>query len=460
MFLEFYGYKGNQMGSNILVADKDREAANQLSDFLQSHKYVPFTTHDGEEALHLLKKHDFDILVVNVDLPNRNGIELLDKASAICPKTLSIVISEKASAESAIEALKKGAIDYFIKPLDLDAFLIRMKSIKKYQQTLLENRYLRKEVHSKFNHHNIIGESKPMQKVYNLIDKVADSSSNVLISGRSGTGKELVARAIHQNSNRKDNAFVPINCGAIPDNLFESELFGFKKGSFTGAQTSKEGVFKAAHNGTLFLDEVGEIPLNIQVKLLRAIEMKEIKPIGVASTRKVDCRILSATNKNLLKEIEEGNFREDLYYRLNIIEIHLPPLSRRRDDIPLLVDYFIHKYNKELNRNILGVDNKAMKVLMNYEWKGQVRELENVIERAVLLTEGDYITTEDLPPHTCEEDYTGFPDDLKESVKKFERKHITSILRKTDNDKSKTAEKLNIGLSSLYRKIDELDIEA
>ena len=448
------------MGSNILIADKNKETVRDLSDFLQSKGYVPYTTSDGEEALHLLKKHDFDILIVNVELPNRTGIELLDKASNICPKTLSIVISEKATAESAIEALKKGAIDYFIKPLDFDTFLIRLKSIKKYQQTLLENRYLRKEVHSKFNHHNIIGESKAMQKVYKLIDKVANSSSNVLISGRSGTGKELVARAIHQNSDRKDNPFVPINCGAIPDNLFESELFGFKKGSFTGAQTSKEGVFKAAHNGTLFLDEVGEIPINIQVKLLRAIEMKEIKPIGVSSTRKVDCRILSATNKNLLKEIEEGNFREDLYYRLNIVEIHLPPLSKRRDDIPLLVDYFIRKYNKELNRNILGVDNQAMKVMMNYEWKGQVRELENVIERAVLLTEGDYITEEDLPPHTCEEDYTGFPDDLKESVKKFERRHITSILRKSDNDKTEAAEKLNIGLSSLYRKIDELEIEA
>ncbi|MCF7885060.1 MAG: sigma-54 dependent transcriptional regulator [Candidatus Marinimicrobia bacterium] len=448
------------MGSNILIADKNKDTVREISDFLQSHKYVPYQANDGEEALELLKNNDFDILIVNVDLPNRTGVELLDKASTICPKSFSIVISEKATVKSAIEALKKGAIDFFIKPIDMETLLIRLKSIKKYQQTLLENRYLRKEVHSKFNHHDIIGESKAMQKVYKLIDKVSDSSSNVLITGRSGTGKELVARAIHQNSSRKEKPFVPINCGAIPDNLFESELFGFKKGSFTGARTSKEGVFKAAHTGTLFLDEVGEIPINIQVKLLRAIEMKEIKPIGVSSTRKVDCRILSATNKNLLKEIEEGNFREDLYYRLNIVEIHLPPLSKRRDDIPLLIDYFIHKYNKELNRNMLGVDNKAMKLLMNYEWKGQVRELENVIERAVLLAEGDYITPEDLPPHTCQDDYTGFPDDLKESVKKFERRHISSILRKTENDKTTAAEKLNIGLSSLYRKIDELEIEA
>lgn len=448
------------MASNILIADKNKETTEKLSEFLQSHDYVPYPANDGEEALNLLKNHDFDMLLVNVDLPNRTGIELLDQVSSICPKTFSIVISEKATVESAIEALKKGAIDFFIKPLDLEKLLIRLKSIKNYQQTLLENRYLRKEVHSKFNHHNIIGESKAMKKVYNLIDKVSDSSSNVLITGRSGTGKELVARSIHQHSPRRDNPFVPINCGAIPDNLFESELFGFKKGSFTGARTNKEGVFKAAHNGTLFLDEVGEIPINIQVKLLRAIEMKEIKPIGVSSTSQVDCRILSATNKNLLKEIEEGNFREDLYYRLNIVEIHLPTLSKRRDDIPLLIDHFIHKYNKELNRNILGVDNKAMKFLMNYEWKGQVRELENVIERAVLLTEGDYISQEDLPPHTCEDDYAGFPDNLKESVKKFERKHISSILRKTDNDKTKAAEKLDIGLSSLYRKIDELEIEA
>src|SRR6056297_3366675 len=350
------------MASNILIADKNKDTVNKLSDFLQAHNYVPYQVNEGEEALELLKKHDFDLIIVNVDLPNRTGIELLDQVSSICPKTFSIVISEKATVESAIEALKKGAIDFFIKPIDLETLLIRLNSIKKYQQTLLENRYLRKEVHNKFNHHNIIGESEEMKKVYNLIDKVANSSSNVLITGRSGTGKELVARSIHQNSARKDNPFVPINCGAIPDNLFESELFGFKKGSFTGARTNKEGVFKAAHNGTLFLDEVGEIPINIQVKLLRAIEMKEIKPIGVSSTRKIDCRILSATNKNLLKEIEEGNFREDLYYRLNIIEIHMPALSKRRDDIPLLIDHFIHKYNKELNRNILGVDNTAMKL--------------------------------------------------------------------------------------------------
>lgn len=447
------------MNSRILIADNESEIRESLSAVLSENGFNCIRAADGEEVLRKIKEDNFDILIVDIRLPKWDGIQLLDKVSKISPKTMTMMITASATVETAIEALRKGAVDYLIKPLDYNDVVIRVKKMRRLQQVLLENQYLKQEIHSKFNQNLIIGESAAIKQVYTMINKVAHSSSNILITGKSGTGKELVARAIHQNSPRADAPFVPINCGAIPENLFESELFGFKKGAFTGAVMDKDGVFRAANGGTLFLDEVGEIPVHIQVKLLRAIEEKEIKPIGSPSSFKVDVRVLSATNKDLLREIEEGNFREDLYYRLNIIDIHLPSLSERRDDIPLLVNHFIRKYNQELKRKVLGVDNETIKVLMNYKWKGEVRELENVIERAVLLCESDYITLKDLPPHA----YTGvsmdYADDLKTSVRNFEKQHILSILKRVDNDKNRCAEILGIGLSSLYRKIDELDIK-
>ena len=299
-----------------------------------------------------------------------------------------------------------------------------------------------------------------MKRMYKLIDKVAPSTSTVLVAGRSGTGKELVARAIHARSERAHRPFVAINCGAIPDTLFESELFGYKKGAFTGASKDKDGVFKAAAGGSLFLDEVGEIPLQVQVKLLRVIEMREIKPLGSNTIIPVNVRLIAATNRDLVKEVEKGTFREDLYYRLNIIEIYLPALSERKDDIPLLVTHFVNKYNNELKRRIIGVDNDAMKSLVNYNWKGEVRELENIIERAVLLSDGDMISLEDLPERTTESSGSGYPDSLKEASRSFERKHILHMLEKCEGDKAKAADMLGIGLSSLYRKIDDLEIDS
>lgn len=447
------------MNSNILIAEPDRETRDLIALTLQDIGFECKLASDGQKALDLVNEYNFDLLILNVDLKKWSGLNVLEKICKISPKTLSIILADTASTDSAVEALRQGAIDYFVKPIDPETLRIRIKKIKKYQNLLLENHYLRQEVHTKFNQNKIIGASPAMKKVFKLVDKVANSTSNVLITGKSGTGKEVVARSIHNNSPRKDKPFVPINCGAIPENLFESELFGVRKGSFTGATMDKDGVFKAASEGTLFLDEVGEIPLHIQVKLLRAIEGKEIKPIGSPTSIRVNARILSATNRNLLKEIENGNFREDLYYRLNIIEISLPSLKERREDIPVLVDHFIHKYNEELNRNVLGADNETMKILMNYDWKGEVRELENIIERAVLLCESEYITIAELPPHTCTELTLNYPDDLKESVRNFERQHIISILRREGNDKNKCAKALNIGLSSLYRKIDELEIK-
>ena len=445
--------------TRILIADDERELRDALCTVLSEEGFDCKVAGDGEEAIKLIEEENFDILIADIKMPKRNGIEVLEKVNQISPKTVTIIITAYATVETAIEALRRGAVDYLIKPVDFDEVIMRVKRIRQYQQLNLEVQYLRKEVHTKFNENLIIGKSTAMQNVFQLIKKVANSNSNVLITGKSGTGKELVARAIHQASPRANAPFIPINCGAIPENLFESELFGFKKGSFTGATMDKDGVFRAANGGTLFLDEVGEIPVHIQVKLLRAIESKEIKPLGSNYSVKVDVRVLSATNKNLQKEIEEGNFREDLYYRLNIIEIHLPSLSERREDIPLLVEHFIRKYNKELKRKVRGVDNETMKVLMNYQWKGEVRELENMIERAVLLCEGDYITLENLPPHASAQRFEGYPDELKAAVRQFEKQHISAILRRVNNDKVKCAKILGIGLSSLYRKIDELEIE-
>jgi DNA-binding NtrC family response regulator len=453
--------KNTSTKRRILIADNDPEFRNSLGAFLTENGFSVTAVSDGDIALRFLQEEEFDILIVDINLPRRNGIEVLERISLISPQTLALLITSSATVETAIEALRKNAIDYLIKPLDFANVLQRIKKGIQLKEVLAENHYLRQEFHSKYHPDQIIGESPAMKNIYNLIGKVANSSSNILITGRSGTGKELVARAIHKHSPRAEAPFVAINCGAIPDTLFESELFGLKKGSFTGATMDKDGVFRAANGGTLFLDEVGEIPVHTQVKLLRAIESKEIKPIGSNNSIIMDVRILSATNKDLMKEIEEGNFREDLYYRLNIIEIHLPSLAERKEDIPLLVSHFINIYNTELKRKVLGVDKDTLKILMNYKWKGEVRELENIIERAVLLCEGDYITPRDLPPNinSGNLNFGDIPDDLKSSVHNFERQHILAILRRVDFDKNKAAELLGIGLSSLYRKIDELGIE-
>lgn len=453
--------KGTSARRRILIADNDPELRNTLSIFLSENGFICQSVADGEAALKTLQNETFDILIADVKLSKRNGIDVLERIPVISSGTLTLIMTASATVETAIEALRKGAIDYLVKPLDYPGVLHRIKKAIQLKEVLSENQYLRQEIHSKYHPDQIIGESPTMKNIYSLIGKVANSSSNILITGRSGTGKELVARAIHNNSPRADAPFVAINCGAIPDTLFESELFGLKKGSFTGATMDKDGVFRAANGGTLFLDEVGEIPVHTQVKLLRAIESKEIKPIGSNNSIIMDVRILSATNKDLMKEIEEGNFREDLYYRLNIIEIHLPSLAERKEDIPLLVSHFINIYNTELKRKVLGVDKDTLKILMNYKWKGEVRELENIIERAVLLCESDYITPHDLPPNinSGNLNFGDIPDDLKSSVHNFERQHILAILRRVDFDKNKAAELLGIGLSSLYRKIDELGIE-
>ncbi|MFZ0391160.1 MAG: sigma-54 dependent transcriptional regulator [Calditrichia bacterium] len=447
------------MAIRILIVDDEPTIRETLSVVLNEEGYNAETAANGQEALEKLTENNFDLVITDLKMPEIGGIELLEKIKQKAPRTSVMIITAYATVESAIQALRLGAYDYMIKPLEFDDVILRIQRLIEHRELINENEFLRREVQDKFSFSNIIGESPQMQDIFRLIQKVAGTKGNILISGRSGTGKELVARAIHYNSNRKKKRFVAINCGAIVDNLMESELFGHKKGAFTGAVRDKEGLFQIADKGTLFLDEVGEIPLHLQVKLLRAIETGEFLPVGETTPVKVDVRIIAATNRDLEKEVEEGNFRDDLFYRLNVIGIQLPSLQERKEDIPLLVNHFINKYNRELNRQIQAVDEETMWILMNHEWRGGIRELENVIERALILCERDVITKTDLPPNLVRvEPPAEKPLKLKEAVAEFEKEHLARVLRTTEGDKEQAARILGISLSSLYRKIDELKV--
>ncbi len=448
------------MTANILVVDDEQTIRESLQMVLAEEGYSCKTASNGKEALQLASEHNFDVVITDLKMPEMDGLTLLNRCLKMCPQSSFMIITAHGSMESAIEALRLGAYDYILKPFDFDDVLIKIKRLLTHKELVLENKMLRQEVETKYDFSNIVGQSPQMQHVFKLIKKVAKTKGTVLITGPSGTGKELVARAIHYHSDRKNKPFVAINCGAIVDTLMESEFFGHIKGSFTGAVRDKEGHFKIANGGTLFLDEVGDIPLHLQVKLLRAIEQGEIIPVGGTTPIKIDVRIIAATNRNLLQDVEAGKFRDDLYYRLNVVEIKLPSLRERREDIPLLVEHFIKKYNKELGQKVINADNETMRILMNYPWKGGIRELENVIERALILTESDYITKNDLPANMVEQEYEGpMPDRLKDAVAAFEREHILSILRRTKNNKEKAAKLLDISLSSLYRKMDELNLK-
>lgn len=447
------------MFAKILVVDDEKAIRDSLNMILSDEGYSVISAADGEEALNFLNKDDFDIVITDIKMPNIDGMELLSKGTKNSPSTFFIIMTAYASVNTAVEALRYGAYDYIIKPVEFDDLIMRVKRLLDYKKVSMENKLLRQRVVEVGDFNNIIGKSEPMKKVFDLIKQVAPTNSNVLVSGKSGTGKELVAKAIHFNSLRKDQIFLPINCGAISENLIESELFGHRRGSFTGATEEKQGLFKVADGGTLLLDEIGDLPLNLQVKLLRAIEDKQFLPVGGTKHIQTNVRIIAATNQNLYEKTKKGEFREDLFYRLNVVEIKLPSLNERKDDIPLLVNHFIEKYCNEMGKKVLGVDNETMKVLMGHDWQGGVRELENVIERAVIFATGDMITVENLAEHIRGESQPhGYPDSLKEAIAGFEREHILRIIKKFDYNKEEAAKSLCIGLSSLYRKMEELKI--
>ena len=450
------------MAESILIVDDEDIIRESLSFILTKEGYAVQEAPNGRAALEIVKEDSIDLVLTDLEMPEMKGIELLEHVSRVSPETLVVIITAYGSIDSAIAALRQGAVDYILKPVEFDELLIKVKRLFSTRRTKIENKLLRGEINRKYDFSRLIGQSQAMQRIFDTIKKVASTDGTVLIQGKSGTGKELVARAIHHNSKRSAGAFIPVNCGAIVENLFESELFGHKRGAFTGASMDKEGFFKAADGGSLFLDEVSEIPLHLQVKLLRAIELKEVTPVGSAIPQAVDVRIIASTNRNLAKEVEAGRYREDLFYRLNIVEITLPPLAERLDDIPLLIQHFVAKYAREMNKNVQGVDNEVMKSLLAHPWKGEIRELENVIERAIIFADGTMISTKDMPGLFDQRADAMYAFDgtrpMKEAVDEFERQYIIHVLKSNQYNKELTAKALKISLSSLYRKIEELKI--
>ncbi len=450
------------MADRILVVDDEEIIRESLSFILKKEGYDVTEASNGQEAYEKILADPFDIVVSDIEMPEMKGIELLENITHVSPETLVVIITAHASIETAIEALRKGASDYILKPIEFDELLVKIHRLLEHRRLSLENKVLRQELFRKYDFAHLIGKSQAMKKVFAMLEKVAPTESTVLITGKSGTGKELVARALHYNSKRGSKAFIAVNCGAIPETLIESELFGHKKGSFTGATTDKEGYFKAADGGTLFLDEISEMPLPLQVRLLRVIEQKEIIPVGTSRTIPINVRFVAATNRELHKEVEAGRFREDLLYRFNVVEIHLPTLSERTEDIPLLVEHFVEKYRNEMAKNIQGVNNEAMHLLMNHEWRGEVRELENIIERAIIFCNDEFITVKDFPDFLQKRieppppPPPPPPSSLKEAMDIIEKQVIFDSLKRNNHNKEKTSEELKISLPTLYRRIKDL----
>jgi two-component system response regulator PilR (NtrC family) len=415
---------------------------------------------NGTDAIAAVTKQPFAVAILDIRMPGADGIKVLREIMRIRPQTRVIMITAFGTVEMAVEAIKLGACDYVVKPVVMDDILIKIQQNLRYIDLHQENEQLKKELNGRFEIEQIIGKSPAIEKVFEMIRKVAPTKSNVLVTGESGTGKELVARAIHSLAPQNSKRFLAINCSAIPESLLESELFGHMKGSFTSACQDKKGLFQCARGGTLFLDEIGHMPMSCEVKLLRAVEHKQIIPVGSTEPVDIDVRLIAATNKDLIKEINAGRFREDLYYRMNVVGIHLPPLHERKEDIPLLLEHFIKKYNAEMGKHCIGVSDEVMRLFMGYEWKGNIREMQNVIERAVIFAEDDVIKISDIGSlgyHSVtlsEENQS-----LQAAVRAYEREHICRVLNKHGWNKAEAAKALNVGLSSLYRKIDELEID-
>ncbi|HWQ36740.1 MAG TPA: sigma-54 dependent transcriptional regulator [Blastocatellia bacterium] len=437
----------------ILIVEDEDLMREILAGLMAAEGYRAITAANAEQALELFSAQKPDLTITDIALGRMDGIALLDRIKQMDQDALVIMITAFSSVESAIAALRRGAYDYITKPFINEDLLQAVRNALRVRELFRENRYLRRELKQKYNFENIIGRSEALTEIFRLIEKIAPTSSSVLIQGESGTGKELIARAIHYNSPRTDASFVAINCGALPESLLESELFGYVKGAFTGAQANKQGLLKAADGGTLFLDEIGEMPAALQVRLLRALQEREFTPLGATQPVVFDARIIAATNRNLEEEITQHRFREDLYYRLNVISLTLPPLRERREDIPLLARFFVDKYSRQTGVPEKKITDEAMQRLINYDWRGNVRELQNAIERAVALSD-DQIEVAHLPQKIRDvpaaiRDLTGQTLTLDE----LERRYILDTLARTGDDKARAASLLGIDLSTLYRKL-------
>jgi len=444
----------------ILVVDDDLEMCELLSDVLKAEGFSTLTISESLEASKILKKEEFDVILTDLKMKGLKGLDLLGEAKRVASLTPVIIITAFGTIESAIQAMKMGAYDYITKPFQTDEIVLTVKKALENRLLKKEVARLKKEVESRYQFHSLIGKSPPMQKLYELIERISNSTSNVLITGESGTGKELAAKAIHYNGIRREGPFIPVNCAAIPETLLESELFGYKKGAFTDAKTDKKGLMAEAAEGTIFLDEITEISLMLQAKLLRVIEEREIRPLGDTNSYLIDVRIISASNRDMKDLIHQGRFREDLYYRLKVIDIELPPLRERREDIPRLVEHFINRFGNETKRRISGASEEALRILIKYSWPGNVRELENIIQRAMVLCQHEVILPEDLPSSMLREpnEESLLEKGLHEkyTMDQLEKEYIKKVLIKVGGNKSKAAEMLGLDRKTLYKKIKEI----
>jgi DNA-binding NtrC family response regulator len=447
------------MDNQILLADDEATFRETFSTVLQEEGYGVTAVSNGTDAVGAIKRQAYPVILLDIQMPGMDGIKVLREVMKIRPESRVIMITAYGSIEMAVEAISLGACDYVVKPVMFDDILTKIRQHLRYKELEAENQQLKTELQDKYGLENIISQSAVMETVFETIRKVAQTKSNVLIVGESGTGKELAAQAIHTLGTAGRGRLVGINCSAIPEQLLESELFGHKKGSFTSAVKDKKGLFQIAEGGTLFLDEIGCMPMSCQVKLLRALEERKILPVGATEMVDFNVRVIAAINKNPLDEMKAGRLREDLYYRLNVVGIYLPSLRERKEDIPLLVEHFISKYNHQMGKTCKGMTEGTLQILMEHHWKGNVRELQNVIERAIIFASGDMITPADLGLiGTSSISARPEEENLQKFIQNCEREHLSRVLNKYNCDKSAAAKALGVGLSSLYRKIEQLQV--
>jgi two-component system response regulator PilR (NtrC family) len=449
----------------ILVADDEKSMREFLDIMLKKEGYKVTLASNGEEVMKLIEKDIFDLALVDIRMPRQDGISVLKRIKSISPETVVIVITAYASADTAIKAMKEGAYDYITKPFKIDEIKLIIQNALEKKHLQKENLLLKQVVRDRYHFENIIGQSSKMLELYDLLEKVAPTKTNILITGESGTGKELVAKAIHYNSPRKDKPFVTLNCGAIPESLIESELFGHMRGAFTDAISTKKGLFEVADEGTIFLDEISELPLMMQVKLLRVLQDGEFKRVGGTEDIRVDVRIISATNKNLEEAVREKQFREDLFYRLNVIQIKIPSLRERKEDIPLLTSHFLKRYSEELGKQISQISPEALRVLVQYDYPGNVRELQNIIERAMALETSQELTAQNLSSYIEEQlpnkkraldlEIPSEGVDLEKIVEDVERTLLLKALDRTKGIKKKAAELLHINFRSMRYRLEK-----
>lgn len=446
---------------SVLVVDDDVNMLAMLEKFLRRAGYSVETTSDSVNALAMVEEKLYDIIITDIQMPRATGMDLLKRVRDLGRDSMVVMITAFGSVDSAVNAMKAGAYDYISKPFNIDEILALLERATQQRRLEREVELLRQEVEKKYSFSNIIGKSKAMQDIFDLIQRISHARSNVLITGKSGTGKELIAKAIHYNSDRKAMPLVTVNCSAIPESLLESELFGHEKGAFTGAITARRGLFETANGGTLFLDEIGDMPLGSQAKLLRVVETGEVRPVGSDDVKKVDVRIIAATHRDLRELIKHDQFREDLFYRLNVISILVPDLRERPEDIPILIDHFVKKYGEQFGKPNIRFSKEAINCLMRYPWPGNVRELENVIERTVALSSTDVIDCRDLPDHLFQMKSTDMIEELASEsmpLSEIEKRYIMKILQRTNWHQSKAAQILGIDRKTLYRKIKEYNL--